>query len=139
MIAINEPILAENGCRKYTAFPIKYPDLWNMYKKAVASFWTVEEVPLGQDVIDWRDKLNDDERYFIKHILGFFAASDGIVMENLQMNFSHEVTVPEARQFYAFQSFNESIPRCIRCSSTRSFRTRKSVIACSRRLKPFPL
>lgn len=109
MTAITEPILSDNGCRKYTAFPIQYPDLWNMYKKAVASFWTVEEVPLGQDVIDWRDKLNDDERYFIKHILGFFASSDGIVMENLQMNFSHEVTVPEARQFYAYQAFNESI------------------------------
>jgi ribonucleotide reductase beta subunit family protein with ferritin-like domain len=109
MSTITEPILSENGCRKYTAFPIQYPDLWNMYKKAVASFWTVEEVPLGQDVIDWRDKLNDDERYFIKHILGFFASSDGIVMENLQMNFSHEVTVPEARQFYAYQAFNESI------------------------------
>ena len=109
MTAIIEKILTDNGCRKYTAFPIQYPDLWNMYKKAVASFWTVEEVPLGQDVIDWRDKLNDDERYFIKHILGFFASSDGIVMENLQMNFSHEVTVPEARQFYAFQAFNESI------------------------------
>lgn len=104
-----EPILSDNGSRKYSAFPIQYPDLWKMYKKAVASFWTTEEVPLDKDVIDWRDKLNDDERHFIKHILGFFAGSDGIVMENLQMNFSHEVTIPEARQFYAYQTFNESI------------------------------
>jgi len=104
-----EPILADNGCRKYSAFPIQYPDLWKMYKQAVASFWTTEEVPLDKDVIDWRDKLNDDERHFIKHILGFFAGSDGIVMENIQMNFSHEITIPEARQFYAYQTFNESI------------------------------
>lgn len=102
-------MLVDNGCQKYSAFPIKHPDLWNMYKKSVASFWTTEEVPLAQDVIDWRDKLNDDERYFVKHILGFFAGSDGMVMENLQTNFSHEVKIPEARQFYAYQVFNESI------------------------------
>jgi len=106
---MSERILTPNGCHKYSAFPIQYPDLWNMYKRAVASFWTVEEVPLAQDVIDWRDKLTADERHFIKHILGFFAGSDGMVMENLQMNFSHEVQIPEARQFYAFQTFNESI------------------------------
>ena len=106
---MSEKILTPNGCHKYSAFPIQYPDLWNMYKRAVASFWTVEEVPLSQDVIDWRDKLTVDERHFIKYILGFFAGSDGMVMENLQMNFSQEVQIPEARQFYAFQTFNESI------------------------------
>ena len=65
-----ETILADNGSRKYSAFPIQYPDLWDMYKKAVATFWTTEEVPLNADVVDWREKLNDDERHFIKHILG---------------------------------------------------------------------
>ncbi|AGE51589.1 ribonucleoside-diphosphate reductase small subunit [Paramecium bursaria Chlorella virus CvsA1] len=108
-MANQEPILADNGSRKFSAFPIQYPDMWDMYKKAVATFWTTEEVPLNADVVDWREKLNDDERHFIKHILGFFAGSDGIVMENLQTNFSVEVTVPEARQFYAYQTFNESI------------------------------
>jgi ribonucleotide reductase beta subunit family protein with ferritin-like domain len=104
-----EPILADIGSRKYSAFPIQYKDLWEMYKKAVATFWTVEEVHLNQDVVDWREKLNDDERHFVKHILGFFAGSDGIVMENLQMNFGVEVTIPEARQFYAYQAFSESV------------------------------
>jgi len=104
-----EPLLAENGTRKYSAFPIKYQDIFNMYKKAVSTFWTVEEVPLTQDVADWRDKLNDDERYFIKHVLGFFAGSDGIVMENIANNFAEEVTDPSARLFYAYQAFNESV------------------------------
>lgn len=104
-----EPILADIGARKYSAFPIKYPDLFQMYKKAVATFWTVEEVPLNQDIVDWREKLNDDERNFIKHILGFFAGSDGMVMENLNNNFAEEVTDPSARLFYAFQGFNESV------------------------------
>jgi ribonucleotide reductase beta subunit family protein with ferritin-like domain len=104
-----EPLLADNGTRKYSAFPIKYQDVFNMYKKAVSTFWTVEEVPLTQDVADWRDKLNDDERYFIKHVLGFFAGSDGIVMENIANNFAEEVTDPSARLFYAYQAFNESV------------------------------
>ncbi|ABT15040.1 hypothetical protein NY2A_B641R [Paramecium bursaria Chlorella virus NY2A] len=104
-----EPILSDNGSRKFSAFPIQYHDLWNMYKKAVATFWTTEEVPLNADVADWREKLNNDERHFIKHILGFFAGSDGIVMENLQTNFGVEVMAPEARQFYAYQTFNESV------------------------------
>jgi ribonucleotide reductase beta subunit family protein with ferritin-like domain len=104
-----EPLLADIKSRKYSAFPIKYPDLFAMYKKAVSTFWTVEEVPLNQDVSDWRDKLNDDERHFVKHILGFFAGSDGIVMENIANNFSVEVTDPSARLFYAYQMFNESV------------------------------
>lgn len=104
-----EPLLADIGTRKYSAFPIRHPDLFQMYKKAVATFWTVEEVPLNQDVVDFREKLDDDERHFIKHILGFFAGSDGIVMENISMNFSEEVTDPSARLFYAYQIFNESV------------------------------
>lgn len=109
MSSFVEPILADIGSKKYSAFPIKYPDLFQMYKKAIAAFWTVEEVPLSQDIVDWREKLNDDERHFIKHVLGFFAGSDGIVMENLNTNFAEEVTDPSARLFYAYQGFNESI------------------------------
>jgi ribonucleotide reductase beta subunit family protein with ferritin-like domain len=104
-----EPILADQGSRKWSAFPIVHHDVWEYYKKAVATFWTVEEVPLGQDVTDWRDKLDDNERFFIKHVLAFFAGSDGLVMENLQANFGIEVQLAEARQFYAYQTFNESI------------------------------
>ena len=102
-----EPILTPSLSR-YTAFPIQYPDLWSLYKKAIASFWTVEEIDLGGDLKDW-EKLNNDEQHFIKTILAFFAASDGIVMENIDLNFSKDVQISEARSFYAYQSFNESI------------------------------
>jgi ribonucleotide reductase beta subunit family protein with ferritin-like domain len=105
---MSEPLLAPIGTKRFSAFPIKYPDLFQMYKKAVSTFWTVEEVQLNQDVVDWKN-LNDDERYFIKHVLGFFAGSDGLVMENLASNFSVEVTDPSARLFYAYQMFNESV------------------------------
>lgn len=111
---LREPLLgggavgvAVDASRRFTPFPIRYPDLWGMYKRAVASFWTTEEVNLAQDVDDWKS-LTSDERHFIKHVLAFFAGADGIVMENLQLNFGVEVKVPEARQFYAFQTFNES-------------------------------
>lgn len=80
-----------------------------MYKRAEASFWTAEEVDLSQDMVDWRDKLNDDERHFIKHVLAFFAASDGIVNENLAQRFMSEVQLPEARSFYGFQIAIENI------------------------------
>lgn len=93
---------------RFTTFPIHYPDLWALYKKAVGSFWTVEEIDLGTDLRDW-DNLNSDERHFIKMVLAFFAASDGIVMENIDMNFSKDVQISEARSFYAYQAFNESI------------------------------
>lgn len=73
---------------------------WNMYKRAEASFWTAEEVDLSKDLHDWHNRLNDDERYFISHVLAFFAASDGIVNENLIERFSGEVQIPEARCFY---------------------------------------
>jgi len=89
-------------------FPIKYPEVWEMYKKHEASFWTAEEIDLSQDSADW-DRLTDAERHFIKHILAFFAASDGIVLENLAAQFSTEIQIPEARAFYGFQIAMENI------------------------------
>ena len=90
MSAQIEPILAENK-ERFVIFPIKHNDIWQLYKSCEASFWTAEEIDLHQDLTDWSEKLNDDERYFIKHILAFFAASDGIVNENLAENFVNEV------------------------------------------------
>ena len=104
----NEPLLKENKDR-FVIFPIQHHDIWNFYKKHEASFWTAEEIDLHADLVDWADKLNDDERYFIKHVLAFFAASDGIVNENLAENFLHEVQYPEARFFYGFQIAMENI------------------------------
>jgi ribonucleoside-diphosphate reductase beta chain len=89
-------------------FPIQHDDIWQWYKKQEASFWTAEEIDLHQDVVDWK-KLNDDERYFLKHILAFFAASDGIVNENLAENFVNEVQYSEAKFFYGFQIMMENI------------------------------
>lgn len=103
-----EPILEKNSNR-FTVFPIKYNDIWDLYKKALASFWVVEEVELAKDYTDWEEKLNDNERYFIKHILAFFAASDGIVNENLVINFYNEIQVPEIRQYYTTQIQIEAI------------------------------
>ena len=103
-----EPILKENKDR-FVIFPIKHHDLWEWYKKCEASFWTAEEIDLHQDLTDWKTKLNDDERYFIKHILAFFAASDGIVNENLAENFVNEVQYSEAKFFYGFQIMMENI------------------------------
>ena len=102
-----DPILTPSLAR-FTTFPIRYPDLWALYKKAIGSFWTVEEIDLAGDLKDW-ERLNDSERHFIKTVLAFFAASDGIVMENIDVNFSKDVQIAEARSFYAYQSFNESI------------------------------
>lgn len=103
-----EPILQENKDR-FVIFPVKHHDLWDWYKKMEAGFWTAEEIDLYQDTTDWNNKLNSDERYFIKHILAFFAASDGIVNENLAKNFANEVQYPEARFFYGFQIMMENI------------------------------
>lgn len=103
-----EPILMENKDR-FVIFPIKHSDIWAYYKKAEASFWTAEEIDLQQDLVDWKDKLNDNERHFIKHVLAFFAASDGIVNENLAENFVAEVQYPEAKFFYGFQIAMENI------------------------------
>ncbi|MBQ0767728.1 MAG: ribonucleotide-diphosphate reductase subunit beta [Bizionia sp.] len=103
-----EPILQENKDR-FVIFPIQHHDLWEWYKKSQASIWTAEEIDLHQDLSDWSNKLNDDERYFIKHILAFFAASDGIVNENLAENFVNEVQYSEAKFFYGFQIMMENI------------------------------
>ena len=103
-----EPILQENKNR-FVIFPIKHQDIWEFYKSMEASFWTAEEIDLSQDSNDWNNKLNDDERYFIKHILAFFAASDGIVNENLAENFVNEVQYAEAKFFYGFQIMMENI------------------------------
>jgi ribonucleoside-diphosphate reductase beta chain len=106
--AANEPLLMENKDR-FVIFPIQHSDIWEFYKKHEASFWTAEEIDLSPDLVDWSTKLNDDERYFIKHVLAFFAASDGIVNENLAENFLHEVQYTEARFFYGFQIAIENI------------------------------
>lgn len=104
----SEPLLRVNP-RRFVIFPIQYRDMWDKYKQAEASFWTTEEVDLSCDLDHWAKKLNEDERYFIKHILAFFAASDGIVNENLVERFSQEVQVTEARCFYGFQIAIENI------------------------------
>jgi ribonucleoside-diphosphate reductase subunit M2 len=107
MVNTSEPLLRPNP-RRFVLFPIQYHDIWAMYKKAEASFWTVEEVDLSKDIEHWQ-KLSEGERSFISHVLAFFAASDGIVNENLVHRFSHEVQVPEARCFYGFQIAIENI------------------------------
>lgn len=103
-----EPILQPNDNR-FVIFPIQHNDLWEWYKKQQACFWTAEEIDLHSDLTDWNSKLTDDERYFIKHILAFFAASDGIVNENLAENFVNEVQYSEAKFFYGFQIMMENI------------------------------
>ena len=105
---IEEPILKENPHR-FVLFPIEHPDIWNYYKQAEASFWTAEEIDLSDDLFHWEKKLNDDERHFIKHVIGFFSASDGIVNENLAMNFVNEVQYTEAKFYYGFQMAIENI------------------------------
>jgi ribonucleoside-diphosphate reductase beta chain len=107
-MAATEPILAKSNDR-FVLFPIQHDDIWKFYKKAEASFWTAEEIDLAQDLVDWNEKLNDDERYFIRHVLAFFAASDGIVNENLAENFLSEVQYTEAKFFYGFQITIENI------------------------------
>ncbi|OEK05817.1 ribonucleotide-diphosphate reductase subunit beta [Roseivirga misakiensis] len=106
--ATQEPLLKENKNR-FVLFPIQHDDIWQYYKKAEASIWTAEEIDLHQDLTDWNDKLTEDEKYFIKHILAFFAASDGIVNENLAENFVNEVQYTEAKFFYGFQIMMENI------------------------------
>ncbi|MFN8155326.1 MAG: ribonucleoside-diphosphate reductase small subunit [Bacteroidia bacterium] len=103
----DELLLQENKDR-FVLFPIKYDKIWEMYKKAENSFWTAEEVDLSADLKDW-ERLNDGERHFITHVLAFFAASDGIVNENLAVNMMNAVQLPEARCFYGFQIMIENI------------------------------
>jgi ribonucleoside-diphosphate reductase beta chain len=102
-----EPLLLENK-KRFVLFPIQYPEIWKMYKQAEASFWTAEEIDLAPDLKDW-ERLSSGEQHFIKHVLAFFAASDGIVNENLAERFLSEVQVPEARCFYGFQIAIENI------------------------------
>jgi ribonucleoside-diphosphate reductase subunit M2 len=103
-----EPLLKESK-RRFVLFPIQFHEIWQMYKKAEASFWTAEEMDLSKDLYDWNNRLNDNERHFISHVLAFFAASDGIVNENLVERFSNEVQAAEARCFYGFQIMMENI------------------------------
>jgi len=104
----DEEILRESNSR-FVLFPIKYREIWQAYKASQASFWTAEELDLGHDLIDWNDKLTENERFFILRILAFFAASDGIVGENIIEQFSMNVQIAEARAFYAFQSMMEQV------------------------------
>jgi ribonucleoside-diphosphate reductase beta chain len=108
LYSLPEPILQENPNR-FVLFPIEHHDIWNMYKQQEASIWTAEEIDLAQDLNDWRNKLTDEERYFVKNVLAFFAASDGIVNENLAENFVSEVQYTEAKFFYGFQIMMENI------------------------------
>jgi ribonucleoside-diphosphate reductase beta chain len=108
MADATEPILQENNNR-FVLFPIQHDDIWSFYKRSEASFWTAEEIDLSPDLIDWENKLNDDEKHFIKHVLAFFAASDGIVNENLAENFLAEVQYTEAKFFYGFQIAMENV------------------------------
>jgi ribonucleoside-diphosphate reductase beta chain len=103
-----EPILTETT-NQYVMFPIQYQECWEMYKLALASIWTTEEIDLQPDLSDWKTKLNDNEKYFISRILAFFAASDGIVNENLAQRFMNEVKVAEIKAFYGFQIAMENI------------------------------
>jgi len=102
-----EPLLNPNP-ERFCSFPIKYRDIWEMYKKSEASFWTAEEVDLSEDIKHW-EKFNNNERHFITHVLAFFASSDGIVLENLAVRFMKEIQIPEARAFYGFQIMIENI------------------------------
>jgi ribonucleoside-diphosphate reductase beta chain len=105
---VTDPILTPSNDR-LVLFPIKYDSIWEMYKLHMASFWTAEEIDLSQDISDFNNKLNDNERFFIKNVLAFFASSDAVVNENLVLNFLKEVQIPEARCFYGFQLMMENI------------------------------
>eukprot|EP00961_Rhodomonas_salina_P062369 837068-Rhodomonas_salina.2 len=105
---LGEEWLLTPNPQRFVLFPIRHHDIWSMYKQHVASFWTAEEVDLGKDMDDWR-KLSSDEKHFIKNVLAFFAASDGIVLENVSVNFLEEVQIPEAQCFYGFQIMMENI------------------------------
>jgi len=105
---MKEKILTDNPGR-FVLFPIEHHDLWKFYKQQEACFWTAEEIDLQQDIYDWDNKLNADEQHFVKHVLAFFAASDGIVNENLALNFVNEVQYTEAKFFYGFQIMMENI------------------------------
>ena len=105
---MTEKILKENPGR-FVLFPIEHHDIWKLYKQQEACFWTAEEIDLAQDIYDWENKLNEDEQHFVKNVLAFFAASDGIVNENIAMNFVNAVQYTEAKMFYGFQIMMENI------------------------------
>lgn len=105
---MTEKILKENPGR-FVLFPIEHHDIWKFYKQQEACFWTAEEIDLAQDIYDWENKLNEDEQHFVKNVLAFFAASDGIVNENIAMNFVNSVQYTEAKMFYGFQIMMENI------------------------------
>lgn len=105
----DEELLNECGKSRFVIYPIKYPHIWQMFKVATSAFWVSEEVILDKDYDDWVNRLSDNERFFISNILAFFAASDGLVGENLGTRFYEEVKIPEARAFYANQMFMETI------------------------------
>ena len=107
-LSVSDPLLTPNDSR-YVMFPIKDSDIWKMYKKQVDCFWRAEEIDFSKDLVDWNEKLNNDERYFISMVLAFFAASDGIVTENLAIRFMGDVQLAEARAFYGFQIAMENI------------------------------
>ena len=133
-LVLNEPLLDTNVGR-FTMFPLKYDDIWAMYKKAEASFWTAEEVDLSDDIKHWKN-LSDDEKYFISNVLAFFASSDGIVLENLGVRFMNDVQVPEARAFYGFQiQLRTFILRCTLFLSTRTSKIKSKRPFFSRRCR----
>jgi len=103
-----DEILLQKSSSRFVLFPIKYHDIYEEYKKAEGSFWTSNEIDLSKDLTDW-ENLNDKERDFIKNVIGFFAGSDGIIMENLAVRFMNEIEIPEVRAFYSYQIFNENV------------------------------
>lgn len=103
-----EYLLKENPGR-FVIFPIQHKEIWKFYKNAQSSMWTMEEIDLHADILDWELKLTDNERYYIKNVLGFFSNSDGIVNENLALRFMNEVQIPEARFMYGFQIMIENV------------------------------
>jgi ribonucleotide reductase beta subunit family protein with ferritin-like domain len=120
----NEEHILVNNPNRFVMFPIKYPKIWEMYQKHVSVFWTPEEVKLIDDLNDW-EKLTNDEKYFIKNVLAFFAGSDGIVLENLGQRFMNEVQIPEAKAFYAFQMAMET---CHCCTANTQILTKNGYI-----------
>ncbi len=108
VVTLTDPLLTPNDSR-YVMFPIQDSEIWKMYKKQVDCFWRTEEIDFSKDLVDWNEKLNENERYFISMILAFFAASDGIVTENLALRFMGDVQLAEARAFYGFQIAMENI------------------------------
>lgn len=108
MSADLDPLLKPD-LQRYVLFPIRYPDMMVYYKLAFASIWTEEEIDLGNDLRDWNDKMNDKERHYVKHVLAFFASSDGIVNENLATRFMADIQAPEARMFYGVQIMIENV------------------------------